>query len=399
MGPSFERTVPRGLRARRTGRSRGRRTAALVALGAAAGAALACGTNSALMGPETLLGPNLMRSAPQSSSDALFGNEVLPMGAPPLALSAPPRARPAARPPAAAASPPIHLAKSPTARWTIEPEPQTPSWPGAPANESTAKGPEPEREPARAPEPKRAARPPQPPIPPVVARGTHPDLSRPDPSDPPTPPPLPATIPAGADRACLRVLRSARIPYVTIGPVPGIRTPVHIIGRIRGIELSPRAGRPAVMDCEMARALTHLAPVFRELGITTLSFSGAYDYRTRRGSQRLSAHAFGLAIDVHHVESGAGRLDVKRDYPRNALRWKTAEGAPRGLATCLGNPGREEGRILRSLACQLKLHPSVRVLLTPDDNADHRDHLHIETFPGPPPGDLVSRAPARRTVR
>jgi len=32
------------------------------------------------------------------------------------------------------------------------------------------------------------------------------------------------------------------------------------------------------------------------------------------------------------------------------------------------------------LACSLAQHGAYRVILTPDDNYDHRNHFHIETY-------------------
>jgi hypothetical protein len=195
-------------------------------------------------------------------------------------------------------------------------------------------------------------------------------------------------IAPGADRACLRALDKRRILFVALGPVRGVRTPVVIAGPIRGVTLEPRAGRPPVMDCALAHALTDLTPLLRKLRVTALSYSGAYDYRTRARSSKLSEHARGLAIDVHGLETAAGTLEIARDYPRDAGRWRAAAPGPGALARCLGRPARAGGKLLRTLACRLKLDPRFRVVLTPDDNADHRDHLHIETSPrekaGPP---------------
>jgi hypothetical protein len=209
---------------------------------------------------------------------------------------------------------------------------------------------------------------------------------------PPRPSPVPALRPrraagpvASSDGDCLRALERRRILFVPLGPVRGVRTPVVIVGPIRGVNLLPRAGRPAVMDCQLAQALTDAAPIFQQLHVTGLSFSGAYDYRKRRGSSDLSAHAHGLAIDVHVVETTAGTFEVERDYPRDARRWREGErgAGPWPLRDCLGEPASRGGRVLRTLACRLKSHPDFRVVLTPDDNADHHDHLHIETYPGP----------------
>jgi hypothetical protein len=171
-------------------------------------------------------------------------------------------------------------------------------------------------------------------------------------------PPTPA---ADADRACLRRLTELSVPFVVARPVRGLRTPVEIVGPIKGIGLVPRAARLPLMDCELARTLAEVAPVFRQQGIIGLIFSGAYDYRTRRGSARLSAHAHGLAIDVHAVSTRRGQLlDVEQDWSR-----------------------------LRALASRLRQQAAIRHVITPDDNDDHRDHLHIEAYPTRP-GQLIS---------
>jgi hypothetical protein len=191
--------------------------------------------------------------------------------------------------------------------------------------------------------------------------------------------------PRGADRRCLRALEKLRVPFVSLGEVRGVRTPVVVSGPIRGVRLLPRAGRAPLMDCELARALATMAPTLRKLKVTGLSFSGAYDYRTRRDSSKLSAHAFGLAIDVHALQTTSGPVDVARDYARNRQRWRDLDDEdPRSLRRCIGGADRRAGRLLRSLACRFKLNDGFRVVLTPDDNADHRDHLHIEAFPPTP---------------
>jgi hypothetical protein len=216
-----------------------------------------------------------------------------------------------------------------------------------------------------------------------------------------TPPPLAAapvtvrrlrTPAARSDLACLQLLDHARVPYRLASPVRGVQTPVEVVGAIRGVRLIPRAGRAPVMDCQLARALAELAPVFRRAGVTGLSFSGAYDYRTRRNSSKLSAHAHGLAIDVHALQTRAGLLDVKRDFPRDGRRWA---GRPENVAACLGQPRRKAGRTLRALACRLKLDPVLRYVLSPDTDADHHDHLHLEAF-AVQPSELLT-ASGRRT--
>jgi hypothetical protein len=198
--------------------------------------------------------------------------------------------------------------------------------------------------------------------------------------------PAPVAVPtdrglAGeADRACLADLARRQVSFVSAGSVRGIRTPIEVTGPIGGVSLLSRGRRAALMDCELARTLAQTAPFMRELGITGLSYSSTYNYRNVRGSSNLSGHAYGLAIDVHAVETTIGHLDVERDYPRDGHRWqRDRRGSP---AVCVGEPPRREGRLLRTLACGLRSQSSLRLVLGPDDNYDHRNHLHIEAYPG-----------------
>ena len=198
------------------------------------------------------------------------------------------------------------------------------------------------------------------------------------------------SLPPDADRTCLAGLAAWGVPHVTAGTVKGIETPVEITGPIRGVRLISRGRKTALMDCELARSLAEAAPYIRELGITGLSFSGTYDYRNVRGSSKLSGHAYGLAIDVHSLETTGGNLDVERDYPKDPDRWRSAS---RGdIGGCIGQPPTSGGRVLRSLACQLRSHSVFRIIITPDDNYDHRNHLHIEAHPHRPSEQISGRS-------
>jgi hypothetical protein len=208
-----------------------------------------------------------------------------------------------------------------------------------------------------------------------VRRRTRPVLRRPTVVVTPAPP---AALPADADDLCLERIDGWRIPYRAVGAVRGVKTPIEITGPIRGVGLIPRAGWPPVMDCELARALAEAAPIFHQHGITALSYSGTYSYRNVRGTSHLSGHAHGLAIDVHGLQTTAGPIEVERDYPKDGNRW----GVPRdNVAACLGQPLGAAATTVRALACELRAHPAFHLIMSPDDNYDHRNHLHIEAYP------------------
>jgi len=195
-----------------------------------------------------------------------------------------------------------------------------------------------------------------------------------------------APVDRAPDDDCLRWLADNEISFLRAAASKGIHTPVEPRGPIAGLRLVPRGQRRPLMDCELLRALAEAAPVFREHGIYELVFSSAYDYRTRRNTARLSAHGNGLAIDVHGVRGPNAAYDIARDYERGAGRWLDLPPNRDVLAECVGTPDTQAGRTLRGLVCRLKASGVFRVIVTPDDDADHRDHLHLEAFP-----DVVSR--------
>jgi hypothetical protein len=196
------------------------------------------------------------------------------------------------------------------------------------------------------------------------------------------------------DSACVEGLRARKVSFSESGPVKGVRTPVRIAGALGPIRLTMRDRRegalPPLMDCELARALLQTGPLFQSLGIKELVYSGTYQYRTRRGSTRLSEHARGLAIDVHSLVMADGTVrDVDRDFEKGVGRWELGE-----QDDCVGSPRTEAGRLLRSAACRMRMSSVFREVITPDDNSDHDNHFHLEAFP-----DALTRARALLSPR
>jgi Extensin-like protein C-terminus len=187
----------------------------------------------------------------------------------------------------------------------------------------------------------------------------------------------------GPSKTCLANLRERRVDFME-WPTKGVRTPIRLVGSVLGpLRLVIRDHRPGgvmpTMDCELARALLEAAPIFQMAGIRDLSFSGIYQYRTRRGSTRLSEHAHGLAIDVHAFVTADGQVfDVEHDFEPGVGDWSTKD-----QLACVGAPEGPIGRLLRQLACGLRVSSAFREIITADDNADHKNHFHIEAFPDP----------------
>jgi hypothetical protein len=190
-------------------------------------------------------------------------------------------------------------------------------------------------------------------------------------------------------KTCLAGLRERGVDFME-WPTKGVRTPIRLVGSnlgpLRLVILDRKAGGVLpVMDCELARALVDAAAVFQNEGIRDLFFSGIYEYRPRRRSKKLSEHAHGLAIDVHQFGTADGRIyDVERDFEQGVGDW-----SERDQVACVGSPERPEARVLREIACALRASSAFREIITADDNSDHDNHFHIESFPDP-----LSRAKA-----
>jgi len=195
--------------------------------------------------------------------------------------------------------------------------------------------------------------------------------------------PPPADDASAPSKTCLASLRERGVDFME-WPTKGVRTPIRLVGSNLGplrlviLDRKPGGVMP-VMDCELGRALLDAAAVFQMVGVRDLFFSGIYEYRPRRRSKKLSEHAHGLAIDVHQFGTADGRIfDVERDFEQGVGEWPGHD-----QVACVGSPERPEARILRELACALRMSSAFREIITADDNSDHDNHFHIESFPDP----------------
>lgn len=174
-----------------------------------------------------------------------------------------------------------------------------------------------------------------------------------------------AELPPGDD--CVQQLRAQGVAFQLVSDKRGVDTPVAIEGPIGAVRYWTVGAGPMVSDCRLALALAKVAPELRALGISAVRFSGAYSYRMAKVG-RLSLHAYGLALDIHEVTADGRSYVVARDFAR-AL--------PNG---CAG-----DAPVLNRLACRFSQLRLFQELLTPDSNADHRDHLHIAIARTPKP--------------
>lgn len=172
--------------------------------------------------------------------------------------------------------------------------------------------------------------------------------------------------PPGA--ACLAELSRHDIDYepLEIDDPHDSRCTIETAVRVYRVEAA--FNRPATMSCNLANRLDEferevVQPAARsEFGerVTRIDHLGAYACRANTGVRgRFSEHAFGRAIDIAGFRFADGtQVSVQRDWSGSASKRRFLHRVAKG-------------------ACRY-----FSVVLTPDSNADHYNHFHLDIGPG-----------------
>lgn len=159
------------------------------------------------------------------------------------------------------------------------------------------------------------------------------------------------------------------------GPAPGIATPLRINGPLGGVQFrvpSPRTPF-GLLDCRLALTLRLLSDLLLEHDVVQIRIDNFYRPRARLPRRKKpSQHAHGLAADVVEFVLRDGEvLNVERDFQGR-----------RGDPPC-GPEARlieetERAVRLRNLVCAVAARGLFHHILTPNYDAAHRDHLHLD---------------------
>jgi len=173
-------------------------------------------------------------------------------------------------------------------------------------------------------------------------------------------------VPVVSSTQCFAALDAHGISYRPVELSPP-DTRCRVDGAIKVTRIDVALNQPATMSCALAAriddfergALQQIA--VRDLGkyVNRIDHLGAYSCRRSTGRRdRLSEHAFGLAIDISGFRLSDGTvISVERDW------W-----AP--------GPKRDFLHHLASSACGY-----FSVVLTPDSDRDHFNHMHLDLGP------------------
>ncbi|HEV2336824.1 MAG TPA: extensin family protein [Stellaceae bacterium] len=167
-------------------------------------------------------------------------------------------------------------------------------------------------------------------------------------------------------RACLARLSAQEVLYRSVDSVRAVDSRCQVDTAVRVSRVDAGLNHPALMSCGLASRLDDFArevmePLAREeLGrrVVRINHLGSYSCRGINGGSHLSQHALGRAIDIAGFRlSDGSTVSVEHDWN---------EPGPKRLFL----------RHLARRACGY-----FAVVLTPDSNAEHYNHIHLDIGP------------------
>lgn len=185
--------------------------------------------------------------------------------------------------------------------------------------------------------------------------------------------------------ACEAELGKRAIAFVRAAPTVGVRAPVRLRGPLHGVSI--HSALPAaqiltsdleIFDCRLVLALDDFAAMIAKHDVIEMIHLSAFRSQKNGGCTPKYAgkqHCAALALDVGTYKKKDGStLDVKRDFSGKI-----------GIATC--GPGTHPikpspaANELWSYVCDAASRGYFNVILTPNFNAQHENHMHLEVTP------------------
>jgi hypothetical protein len=173
------------------------------------------------------------------------------------------------------------------------------------------------------------------------------------------------------------------VEFTAAGATPGVVDPVTAKVPINGVpfKVSGNTNPRSTMfgDCRLIKSVAEAAASFRDRDIELVTDLGIYNYRCIGGvgtppncPNGISQHAYAMAIDLAEFTTKDGTVySVLDDWIID----------PDSEETCAAptEPGKDQ--FLHELICELKARDVWTIVLTPNYNADHRNHFHVDLTP------------------
>lgn len=148
-----------------------------------------------------------------------------------------------------------------------------------------------------------------------------------------------------------------------------VEDPVRVLSPVFGVELLDNDGNPTprvLAACEMAHSLADTVLDVKERGVVGVRQMGTYNCRVIAGTSTLSRHGMGDAIDLSGFDfSDGSSFSVYDDWEHDTSA-----------------PVTEAGIFLYEAAYRWFDEEYWNIILTPNYNAAHDNHFHVDLTPG-----------------
>ncbi len=187
-------------------------------------------------------------------------------------------------------------------------------------------------------------------------------------------------------KGCHAELDRRKIGWRPADPAPGVRGPVRLTGKLGGVTWRtdyPDAARRntpyEIFDCRLVLGMHDFSAVLRAHGVDEVRiFSGwrppARSWPHGKIGRR---HPGGLAVDVRSMKKATGKSLAVLDHWAGRIGAETC-----GADAAAPASDAAETRELRSIVCEAADLRMFNSILSPNYDAAHANHLHLEVAPG-----------------
>ena len=149
-----------------------------------------------------------------------------------------------------------------------------------------------------------------------------------------------------------------------------IKTPIYVSPIMYGVSYLPSSpknkAKKMYVTCPLALAMAKAAKYAANHGIASITHYGTYNCRVISGTSILSQHGLANAIDI------AGVVTLGGTYWTLLKDWEKDKAFPVTTA----------GKFLKDWSMWMHVNKVFNVILTPDYNAAHANHFHVDLTPG-----------------
>lgn len=177
--------------------------------------------------------------------------------------------------------------------------------------------------------------------------------------------------------ACRKLLAQKKLPFKRDRrPTPGVATAMRVDGPIQGVKFLTAGWKSkfGVLDCRLALNLEDFAQVLSSHDVARILIGTAYrpGSRLHGRARKLSQHSHALAMDVvsFYLTDGT-ELNVERDYHGEI-------GQPSCGPEAVLTEATDNAVKLRNLVCDIARAGLFHFILTPNYDAAHHDHVHLD---------------------